>query len=68
MAPSCQLIKALSSQVKFNIPRYFFQIHPECPGELDAALWIIGRKWCFADNPNCFLCPVNNYCEKIATY
>jgi len=42
--------------------------HPECPGELDAALWSIGRKWCFADNPNCFLCPVNNYCEKIATY
>lgn len=40
--------------------------HPECPGELDAALWSIGRKWCFADNPNCFSCPVKNYCEKIA--
>jgi len=42
--------------------------HSECPGELDAALWSIGRKWCFADNPDCFSCPVNNYCEKIATY
>jgi len=41
------------------------KVHPECPGELDAALWSIGRKWCFADNPNCFLCPVNNCCEKI---
>jgi len=44
------------------------KVHPECPGELDAALWSIGRKWCFADNPNCVLCPVNNCCEKTAVF
>jgi hypothetical protein len=35
------LIKALSSQAKFNTLDNYFQIHPECPGELEAALWKI---------------------------
>ena len=41
------------------------RMHPEFPGELDAPLWIIGRKWCHPNNPNCTECSMNNVCQKI---
>jgi endonuclease III len=39
-------------------------INPSYPGEIDGALWKIGRQWCHASNPNCGLCPMNSVCIK----
>lgn len=39
-------------------------LHPEYPGELDGALWEIGRKWCFASNPKCANCPMMGICSQ----
>lgn len=33
-------------------------INPKFPGLLDSFAWQIGRKWCFATNPNCSDCPM----------
>jgi endonuclease III len=38
---------------------------PTFPGELDGALWYIGREWCYASNPNCGKCPVSPVCAKL---
>jgi endonuclease III len=40
-------------------------MHPEYPGELDAPLWIIGRKWCNPGYPNCIECPMNGTCQRV---
>lgn len=40
------------------------RMHPEYPGELDAPLWITGRKWCNPRYPNCYECPVDDVCQK----
>ncbi len=40
------------------------RMNPSFPGEIDGALWDIGRKWCFANNPNCLDCPVSGVCAK----
>jgi len=40
------------------------RMNPTYPGELDAPLWIIGRKWCQSINPNCIQCPMNDVCKK----
>lgn len=40
------------------------QMNPSFPGELDAPLWGIGRCWCFATEPNCPDCPMNEICEQ----
>lgn len=37
-------------------------LNPDYPGELDAPLWSIGRKWCFASNPDCQKCPLDTHC------
>jgi endonuclease III len=39
-------------------------LHPEYPGELDGALWHIGRTWCLATAPTCAECAVNEVCAK----
>ncbi len=39
-------------------------INPSYPGEIDGALWYIGRDWCYASNPNCIECPLTNVCLK----
>jgi endonuclease III len=39
-------------------------MNPSFPGGLDGGLWEIGRRWCFASNPNCRDCPVNENCAK----
>lgn len=41
------------------------RMHPEYPGELDASLWIIGRKWCKPGYPSCIECPMNSVCQKV---
>jgi endonuclease III len=40
------------------------QMNPAFPGELDGALWEIGRRWCFASNPNCSDCIMRAVCAK----
>jgi endonuclease-3 len=40
------------------------KMHPAFPGELDAPLWEIGRRWCFALKPNCTDCPMNKDCAR----
>lgn len=40
------------------------RMHPDFPGELDSALWEIGRRWCFASNPDCDHCPMTIICIK----
>lgn len=42
-----------------------WRMNPSFPGELDGALWDIGRKWCYANDPNCEDCPVSSVCPKI---
>ena len=39
-------------------------MRPEYPGELDGALWWIGREWCFATAPDCAHCPMETDCVK----
>ena len=39
-------------------------LNPSYPGEIDGALWYIGRNWCFASNPNCIKCPMEKVCIK----
>jgi endonuclease III len=38
------------------------QLNPSYPGAVDAALWIIGRKWCHPIYPNCKSCYMNPCC------
>jgi len=40
-------------------------LSPEYPGEVDGALWIIGRRWCRPSSPNCRECPVGTLCKKV---
>lgn len=39
-------------------------LNPKYPGALDAPIWVIGRKWCTPDAPQCVHCPVNEVCPK----
>ncbi|NLT74045.1 MAG: hypothetical protein GXX94_07615 [Chloroflexi bacterium] len=39
-------------------------LHPEYPGELDGALWHIGRTWCSALAPACLQCEMRDVCSK----
>jgi len=38
------------------------ELNPDFPGEVDGPLWIIGRRWCHAYDPNCVQCPMNSVC------
>lgn len=40
------------------------RMNPSFPGELDNSLWVIGRSWCRASDPNCPECPMNTVCLK----
>ncbi len=44
------------------------KLNPEYPGALDAPAWVIGRKWCTADTPQCKYCPVYKVCPKNITF
>ncbi|MCL4561942.1 MAG: hypothetical protein M1281_15205 [Chloroflexi bacterium] len=34
-------------------------LNPSYPGEIDAALWLIGRSYCMAGDPHCNSCPLD---------
>ena len=40
------------------------RLSPEFPGAVDGGLWELGRRFCFASNPNCAGCPMNDACGK----
>ena len=40
-------------------------IYPEYPGIIDSPLFNIGIKYCFARNPNCKECIMNDECKKV---
>jgi endonuclease III len=40
------------------------RMDPAFPGELDAPLWEIGRRWCYLSEPNCLECPMDSVCSK----
>ena len=40
------------------------RLSPEFPGAVDGALWELGRRFCFASNPNCAGCPIRLECAK----
>ena len=40
------------------------RLRPNFPGELDAPLWIIGRRWCSSESPRCGTCPMTGLCPK----
>ncbi|MGC1374845.1 MAG: hypothetical protein WA821_01395 [Anaerolineales bacterium] len=42
------------------------RMNPSFPGELDGALWEIGRRWCFASGPDCPGCPMKKDCVQQA--
>ena len=41
------------------------RMNPSFPGELDGALWWIGREWCAAEAPKCGRCPMEAVCPKV---
>jgi len=41
------------------------QLNPSFPGEIDGALWLIGRQWCTNTNPTCSQCPMRDVCAKV---
>lgn len=41
------------------------ELFPEYPGELDAPLWVLGREYCHAANPDCDHCPVAAICQQV---
>ena len=40
------------------------RLFPEDPGALDPPTWIIVKKWCAFDDPQCQKCPLNEVCSK----
>lgn len=40
------------------------RLSPEFPGAVDGGLWELGRRFCFASNPNCAGCPIQSECAK----
>lgn len=41
------------------------KLNPAYPGEIDGALWRIGRNWCHALSTECAACPMNDLCLKV---
>ncbi|OYT34310.1 MAG: hypothetical protein B6U87_02220 [Candidatus Aenigmarchaeota archaeon ex4484_52] len=39
------------------------QLNPDYPGIFDKPCWIIGRGYCFEQNPNCNACPLIKVCK-----
>lgn len=42
------------------------KLNPTFPGDLDSPLWLIGRNWCTAHDPNCKDCPISNLCPRVS--
>lgn len=41
------------------------RVHPEHPGLLDLACWLIGRHWCHATRPDCDGCRLGAACPRV---
>lgn len=41
------------------------RLNPDRPGELDNAVWEIGRQWCRPTVPDCIGCPIGSVCPKL---
>jgi len=41
------------------------QLNPSFPGEVDAPLWTIGRRWCSQSSPSCSSCAVAPWCARV---
>jgi endonuclease III len=52
---------AVTEQAAIDAAR---RLSPEYPGTVDGALWNIGRTWCHATGPSCFMCCVEPVCAK----
>ena len=35
------------------------------PADFDAAVWVIGREFCFKKDPNCAECPLSKVCKRV---
>lgn len=40
-------------------------LHPAAPGDLDAPMWMIGRRWCAPSSPNCHACIARPHCARV---
>ncbi len=40
-------------------------LNPKYPGELDAPLWSVGKRWCAASSPSCSQCIVTDLCARV---
>jgi len=40
------------------------EAYPQYPGKLDSPAWKIGQEYCFAESPNCQLCPLTGPCLR----
>ncbi len=40
------------------------RINPDFPGNLTTSFWTIGRKYCYATDPNCEECPLKECCKE----
>jgi endonuclease-3 len=40
------------------------KFYPQYPGKLDSPAWKIGQEYCFAESPNCQLCPLTGPCLR----
>ena len=50
-----------SSQTVVGVAR---ELNPDFPAILDEPAWIIGKEYCFKNNPNCKECPITGVCGK----
>ncbi|MDE0158929.1 MAG: hypothetical protein OXI02_03835 [Candidatus Dadabacteria bacterium] len=40
------------------------ELNPDFPAILDEPAWVIGKEYCFKNNPNCKECPITGVCGK----
>lgn len=41
------------------------RLNPAYPGEIDGALWAVGRRWCRPQLPDCASCPMEDLCGRV---
>jgi endonuclease-3 len=53
-----------SAQVKKAVIAAARQFNPSYPAVFDCPAWLIGRKWCHEQSPDCTACPMKNLCPS----
>jgi uncharacterized HhH-GPD family protein len=43
------------------------RLNPDRPGLLDLPTWLIGRRWCDSQRPDCPECPITGVCRKLTS-